>query len=442
MVMALMLGCTSARPDDPESAIRWSDADEVEFVDGPKGQVRVHYSDRGPNCIDQSDHDGDDIPDLASATADEAESALAFFRYLGFVPPISDGVADASDPGGSPAVDVYLLDLVTTAGALGLSFTEQCTGRQCSTYILAQSDEFSISATMAYLVFRAVENAYDATEPAWLLNGGADWMVTEVEVYAPVGYSSVQPMLDEPECGLTEIEFYGRCDHLVNSSWLFWQFLADTVGPEVLLKTMQASVELDGIDALEAGLSALGLQLAEVWPAFVAANLAVGPRADEQGYWFADRLEGVTATAEGKAVRDTRSYKALSARYYRIDHPGGELWLGTGGDPAALVVTVHPVDHGKSDGPLESGTGPFGLPTGQPLLLGEFEAGGIWLAVSNPAPRSEAATITLCAGARADASPCGEGEAGCSSGPGAAGFGSLALIFGTLLSRRQKPSPP
>ncbi len=193
--------------------------------------------------------------------------------------------------------------------------------------------------------------------------------------------------LRRPECGLASIDGDGRCSVAAYATSLLWWYLEANVAEDILLRAVEQSVLLDGIDALEAALGEKGTSLEAQWPGFAAWNLATGPRAafpSDVGYWWAALLDGVQVTAEGESMDNTSRYESLSARYFRVDHRGGELWLTTFGPADPLLITVHPVASHEPDGLLAAMAGPYGLPSSGRLLLGEYAAGGIWLSISHP----------------------------------------------------------
>jgi hypothetical protein len=120
----------------------------------------------------------------------------------------------------------------------------------------------------------------------------------------------------------------------------------------------------------------------------------------------------------------------LSARYYRIDHAGGDLRVRVGGDGSPLRVTAQHVWIGGSDGPLGEIMGPFGLPTDGTLVIPDVPAGGVWVAVSHVDPAAPAVDVDICIGDGA----CD--DAGCAYVPvsGAWVLGVVAMLVGTRRS--------
>lgn len=444
LAVAFLLGVSAcAESADPVEASLYSAADEVTYLESEDGRVRVHYSDRGPNAIDQTDRHEDGVPDRAQEGVYEVEQALSLYAYLGFADPLSEAEAGREGAGGSAAIDAYLANFPTEDWVEAVQ--EACVGRRCSDSLRLQSDDdYSLESDIVHQVFHLVQDSYDATEPVWLREGTADFMS---------GSLDPQPYLDATDCGLAETETEGRCGNIAASTSLLWAYLdlEAQISPDVLLRTIQATVEVDGVAALEAGLRAENDSLERVWPRFAAQNLATGVRQaeDGSGYGYNSSVTGITATAEGAAIHDTRTFAPLSARYYRVNHPGGELWLGLSGDGGPLRVSVHPVLSGANDGPVgdfEFGAVPLPSDGTFPLLSLPLDAGGVWLSVTHVDPDAPSTTVTFCAGTEADATLC-ETDAGCATGGrGSEARGVLAAAL-LLLARRRKasiqnPGPP
>ncbi len=430
--LLLLLGC---RPE-VGSPGAYTDADELRTIDGPTGRARVHYSDRGPNAVDHTDRDLDGIPDRAASTVTLAEDTLARFAALGFAAPLAEAEVGLDGLGGSSALDLYLVDLRDTRYG-GWAAPDACAGARCVVHLVAPSDEegtdYVFDEVLVHELFHAVQAAYDYTEPGWLLEGPA----AHIEELAGSRLTSWwDDYLSRTDCGLADINGLHPCEAAAYGSAILWAYLEARVDEDVLLHTIEATVAHDGVAALEAGLAESGADLAEEWPGFVAWNLATGPRAggEDDGYEFADDVAGVTADAEGPSLAVPARLAPLSARYYRVDHGGGPLWIGVDGDPGPLRVTVHPVRDGAADGPLAATRGPYGLPADAALDLGEIDAGGVWIAVSNPDAHAGSVEIGLCIGAEADARDCRPGVQGCAT----AGGPPWLAVVGLLAIRRAR----
>ena len=88
----------------------FSSTDDVVFWDTEAGNVRVHYSQSGPNVTVLADNDQDGFPDYVQNVGEIAEATLEVFHdELAFLSPLSDGVL-ATGNGGSEAFDFYLVD--------------------------------------------------------------------------------------------------------------------------------------------------------------------------------------------------------------------------------------------------------------------------------------------------------------------------------------------
>lgn len=157
---------------------------------------------------------------------------------------------------------------------------------------------------------------------------------------------------------------------------------------------------------------------------------------DDACYAGGSQFDGVTADAEGATVRTDTTFVPLSARYYRVDHPGGAFSVAASGVLTNIVASVHPVEEGAADGPLAEAIGPFALDGDAPAALDDVPAGGVWVAVSHVDAHADAADVHLCIGATADVTPC-EGAAGCAS-TGTLPIRGFALLLAALGARRRR----
>jgi hypothetical protein len=83
-------------------------------ADDPRGRFRIHYTLTGPNAVPRADANANGIPDYVDAGLEALDLAFRVqIDSMGFRPPPSDNT-----DGGSPALDVYMVDL-SKAGQAG-----------------------------------------------------------------------------------------------------------------------------------------------------------------------------------------------------------------------------------------------------------------------------------------------------------------------------------
>jgi hypothetical protein len=407
-------GCGPDGSDDPRAVALYDYADDVAYLDGPGGAVRVWYSERGPNAADTTDRDDNRVPDIVQQTAQQAEDALAFYAFLGFASPLSERDLGLEALGGSDALDLYLVD-PSSVSVWGRIDFDACETGRCAVHVLLPGNDVSIDAQIAWWSFVATQAAYDVDEPDWLFVGTADHACYDLLGGYFVSCRNMDTYFARTGCGLDWIDGERWCAGAAEGTALIWEYF-DAVGvPDAMLRTIEATVAWDGAAALDAGLRAEGVDLESAWPAFAAANLATGPRAGGAGtvYPNADSEDGITAEAEGATVADQSDWYPLSARYYRVDHAGGHLWLACEDDPGPLVASVHPVAGGAADGPLASSAGPWGLPAHGALDLGEYDPGGVWVVVSHPRHDGPITRVRFAFCSGEDASACDDELSGC-----------------------------
>jgi hypothetical protein len=182
LILLLSGTVLAARPDSGGGLFSFDDADVIEYVDGPAGRVRVHFSIDGPNLTLLDDEDLSGAPDFAEEVAATAEDVLDFYDGLGFLAPLSESEMGLGKLGGSDALDFYLVDFGGNAD--GQFSVDTCAGSVCSGYMIIENDfagygYSSLSEAIAVLtsheLFHGVQYAYSANQPVWMSEGMAVW---------------------------------------------------------------------------------------------------------------------------------------------------------------------------------------------------------------------------------------------------------------------------
>ena len=435
----------AARPDTNGEAWSFAVDDEVTWVDGPAGHVRVHYAEAGPSVTVLEDLDGNGVPDLPETLAATAEDVLEALAGLGFRAPLFEADVGLPDLGGSAGLDVYMVDFGGTGdGRFALDGCEEgrCAGHLLTDNDFAEShyaDAGEASRVLAsHELFHAVQAAYAADLPVWLSEGTATWAE---HLYDPenadfLGFCRAylrEPTrsLHRPPSGAVTAWSYGTA--------LFFAFLQERHGVEVgpaLLEALEVSDEDDGLAAVEAVLTQQEDTWAQAWPTFAEWNLATGARAGAlpEGYPFAADLfpPPVEVDAVGFLEDDNRFYP-LAATYFALEHEGGLLSLAFVDDPTGLELRLHPVPGGGRFQPVASAVWE-GTPRGVGLVeLGSHPPGTLMLVGSYAARASESTKVQFCLGAPEEALACLEEEA-------VADTGSVAPESGDAGS--PEPPPP
>lgn len=403
----LILSAFAQRPD--QGGINSFDSSDVlATLDGPAGLVRVTYSVEGPNVTLLDDDDGDGRPDFPAMVAENAEAVLEMYDALGFRAPLSE--ADMGiELGGSPAFDFYLVDFGGTAD--GQFLTDRCNGQVCSGFMVMENDfkhygypseEVAIRTLTSHELFHAVQAAYRAGQESWIAEGTATWSEHQYDednfdfyylcdaLLADPGRS-----LDKPPAGPVPAFAYGTA--------LFWQFLTERYGPEVIVALQEAEDSTDGLDAVELAMQSVGTDWSQEWPVFVKWNLGTGKNQGAlESYPFANRLDAVAELASGPTISDGNRFYPLAASYYTVEHPGGPLVFATLDDPTGLQFGLFPAgDEGVGEplqwwAPTEAGRMDLGdLPAGEYKFLGTY-----------PARAPESVKIDFCLGDEATVLPC------------------------------------
>jgi hypothetical protein len=455
--MILLLSVAMAQRPDQGGIYSFDSSDQLETLDGPMGLVRVTYSVAGTNQTVLDDDDGSGLPDFPEQVALHAEAVLEMYAAMGFRAPISE--ADMGiELGGSPAFDFYLVDFAGTAD--GQFATDRCQGQVCSGFMIMENDfknygypskEDGIRTLTSHELFHAVQAAYRNGQDSWLSEGTATWSEYQYDngnrdffslctaYLADPGRS-----LDKPPAGSVSSWSYGTA--------LFWTFLSERYGPGVIVDVQEAQDSLEGLDAVEAALTAAGTSWDVEWPIFVEWNLGAGSNGGVlESYPFASRLIAPAEVDQEPALADSNRFYPLAASYYTLEHVGGPVVFATLDDPTGLRLALYPVDNGVvgealwEQAPTAAGRWDIGeLPAGNYKFVGTY-----------PQRAAESVKIDFCLGLEADVASClpaadsgdsappaddsgksaEEPSCGCNGGAAAAPGG---LLLGLLALRRRR----
>lgn len=413
----------SAAPRPTEGgAYAFAAEDTVANWDVPSGAVRIHFSTDGPNRVRPIDDDSDGIPDDVIEAGETLLAALALYDELGFraLP-----VEETETLGGSTAVDVYLIDFGGSGD--GHYGQDDCARAPCSGFLVIENDFLEgsyptasegIRTVVSHEAFHGVQSAY-ADLPVWVAEGTAVWAE---RIFDPSlgdfanqcdGYlADTGRTLYQPPSGPVAPFAYGTA--------LWWDFLATRHDPSIIERLLIA-IEAQGTEprpelALSPLLEAEGDTLEDAWTTFVRWNLATGPRyGGAETHAFGRALMGIEATAEGPSVElDTRVFP-LAASYFRLEHPGGPLWLAANADVVGLQFSLHALAPGATDGVVANPRATWAV-TGAgrwPIVEEDaIPAGAYWIAATYPAVAEVAKQVRLCIGSAVVAEQCDVGDDG------------------------------
>jgi hypothetical protein len=393
--MWLTISLAFARPTDGTDLFSFDDTDEVVSFDSADGTVRVWYSVSGPNLVKSGDADADGIPDFVASVAASAEDVLEYYPTLGFRDPIPDGTS-----GGSPAMDVYLVDFAGNAD--GAYSAERCSGmpRVCSGYFVMENDfagygysnlDTAVRVLTSHELFHAVQAAYDADLPNWLSEGTAVWAEQAFDPgnedfvsYCDAYLDDTGRSLDEPPAAPVPVFAYATA--------IWWYFLTDRYGDDVLVELLEAGADAPLAD-MSTILTARGGSLADDWATFTQWNLATGRRAGAaDSYSFASRIGPVKSEERADHIEDDNRYYPLAATYYELQHPGGPLGFALDSPAPELRFSLHPTSGDQVLPPLAAWSGDA------PQDFGDLPGGSYWLVGANASLAENSTKVLTCLG--------------------------------------------
>lgn len=382
--------------------------DVVATFDEPSGLVRVHYSTSGPNLVKAGDLDADGIPDFVTDAAEVAVGALTLYGDTGFRAPLAEADLGLGLLGGSEALDVYLIDFALSAdGNYGV---DDCTAApvQCSGFLSVENDfsgygyaspRAGLEVVVPHEIFHGVQMAYSGELEVWVAEGTAVWAERLWDPEVRDFFSFASHYLEEPTRSIDEPPV-GPVAGFAYGTALFWDFLTlrhDSTLMVELLESWEGQTEF--LTPTLRTIEARGDTIPEMWEEFATFNLATGGQSGGlEGYPYADRLVPPPLEATGELLDDDNRFYPLATTYYRLNHPGGELWFGFDAAAPELLFSLHPTIDGTRDGPVGPAVVSFRADDPGPVSVGDLPKGQYFVWGAQPDDGEASVKVRFCAG--------------------------------------------
>lgn len=313
-----------------------------EAINDPAGKVKVWY-----DSSVAGDRDRADTIDFAINN----EIWPALVDRLGMKAPPSDAKTIGCD-GGDGRLDVYVANIQAYGAAgrqdnnLGETFGSRCDGATPSYILISHAlTGNALKATVAHEFMHALQYAYNNKsgcnpDYTWLHEATATW----AEDYVYPAYNTEQvyasPFLNNPEKPLNHPSQSGEATYRDYGSYLFFQFLAHTLGPATIRQTWEASeTHTSSLEALDSALMGGGLR--EQWAKFARLNFNQPP-VDGQSYKGWDGLKTVPRLALGDPQGVSVKLGGAGLVKYTLKDPVDSLSLRyyrfTFADPTARTI--------------------------------------------------------------------------------------------------------
>ncbi len=319
---------------------------------------RIHYDLTGYHAVDNTDFDGNSVPDYIDSMANIFEEVYHHdIIELGYTPPPSDGME-----GGSSHYDIKVQSTNaygwTNYGALigdnpnSLNITENnaylSNMIMRNNYIGFPNTELeNIQVTAAHEYFHAIQLGYDGDEATWLLESTAVWM--EEEHYDDVNdcYQYMIPWFEKPHLSLK----YNYGLHPYGSFILFKYIDEHLGGQDIIKRTWEQSRIFDSQES-DYSIQAVDLALKSVNHTFKKAlnNMAIANcilSSDERaGYYNYEEADAYRNYRE-ESLYDTLSIELgiyESTNFLKGDHFDIESFnLQQYGSQYIKINTANPV---------------------------------------------------------------------------------------------------
>ncbi len=215
---------------------------------------RIHYDLTGYNAVDNTDSDGDTVPDYIETMSTVFEEVYNHeINVLGYTAPPSDGM-----DGGSNAYDIYVRSTNaygwTNYGML-VGDNENSIENENNAYLshiimnnnyigFPNTELENIQVTAGHEFFHAIQLGYDGDEAIWLMEATAVWM--EEETYDEVNdcYQYMIPWFESPHISLNQpngLHQYG--------SFILFKYIDEHFGgSDIIKRTWENSRIFNGLD--------------------------------------------------------------------------------------------------------------------------------------------------------------------------------------------------
>jgi hypothetical protein len=216
---------------------------------------RIHYDLTGTNAVDNTDSDGDSVPDYIETMEKIFEDVYNHdINKLGYVKPPNDGMVR-----GSNAYDIE----VKSTNAYGWTNYGTLVGDNENSPNIVENNAYAsnmvmrnnydgfpnteienIQVTAAHEFFHAIQLGYDGDEELWMMEATAVWM--EEEHYDDVNdcYQYMIPWFEKPHISLTSwtgLHPYG--------SFIFFKYIDEHLGgPDIIKRTWEQSRNFNSND--------------------------------------------------------------------------------------------------------------------------------------------------------------------------------------------------
>ena len=203
------------------------------------GHFKVHYSLVGAGAVDDTDDDGNGVPDYVDITAAVLDSVWAIqVEQMGYPPPLSD-----IGFGGGDERDVYIVEL-GNAGVYGFTYPEDSSGFTTYSYMELDNNYTdplyretkgldALRVSIAHEFFHMIHfTYYQGNETGWWREASATWIedviypeVDDYLQYVPSFLLTTHRALDERQRG-GDFRVYGLS--------LFAHFVDQRYGPDLI----------------------------------------------------------------------------------------------------------------------------------------------------------------------------------------------------------------
>ena len=247
-----------------------------------------------------------------------AERAYAAELADGYPAPLSDGVL-----GGDSRTDIYIEDLSSFGGAIGLAEWDTNTP-QASAFVLLAGDQPELALdqhTIAHEFFHVLQISVwlpPQVSDYWLLEGSAEWMGYRTNAYRsdhPFGFGPTDMALDcRDPLGSMMCDLTDSYKNNGYSRWPFFEYLTEKYGTSFVndIFAQGAAGAPNAVSALANALVAKGTTLADAYNAWTAVDLA--------SLYTVPALQGRTPVRYGGAVATGAKTATLPTTKVPVNH--------------------------------------------------------------------------------------------------------------------------
>jgi hypothetical protein len=262
---------------------------------------RLHFTKTGANAVPPSDANQNQTPDYIEKLSEILEHVYTQYENKGYTMPPED-----STDGGNGNYDVYILDIgeglygfVSPEYEIGDNLNSPETKEtEAHTSWMAMNNNYkwagnvgligAIKVTAAHEFFHAVQMATTISPTEFLSEASATWAEDEIYPNIDDNVQYLHSVFSSPDISLDWCSEDGNTfDGRWYGSWLFFKYLTEQKGSEIVRRIIERCINESEMEAIENELSKQKSSLYEIFKGYCVANSLLSANRAYKPYTYA-----------------------------------------------------------------------------------------------------------------------------------------------------------